>query len=313
MVVGTCNAVDEVRFKAMGTTAHVAVTGAPSGLVDHARLRIAELEGRWSRFLPESELNQLNRRSGAPVVVSPLTFELIERACGWWRTTNGVFDPTILPALLNAGYDREFNSIPRRSRIEPDAPGSPSPGCAEIELDARLCSVRLPAGVQIDLGGIAKGFAADVVAQELMDEGAGGACVNLGGDLRVMGEAPTGAAWVVSIDAEMPDSAAPPSLALMAGAIATSSRARRTWQRGKRTYHHLIDPRTGSPAETSFVATTIVTGRAVDAEALAKATLLIGDTNAAAELFAEHGACGLFVDASGSFGGLGGIDAFLVR
>ena len=313
VVPSVLSEVSEARFDAMGTTAHVVVTGEPSDLIDQARRRLAELEGRWSRFLPDSELSRLNQLSGSPVVVSPLTFEVIERACAWWRTTGGAFDPTILPALVAAGYDRDFGELQRASSPGPGTRGMPAPGCAEIELDALVGSVCLPPGVALDLGGIAKGFAADVLAQELIATGAQGACVNVGGDLRVMGRAPMGDAWVVSVDAEMRDAASPPSLALAAGAVATSSRARRTWQRGERTYHHLIDPRAGSPAATRFASATVVAGRAVDAEVLAKATLLAADTSAAAQLLAKHRACGLLVDESGDFVELAGIGQFFAQ
>src|SRR3954464_4275841 len=100
----------ERRFRAMGSDAHVVVVG-PRHLAEHAELRIADLERRWSRFDARSEVSALNRHAGDPVVVSPETLELVERALDAWRLTGGRFDPTVLGALLRAGYDRSFDEL----------------------------------------------------------------------------------------------------------------------------------------------------------------------------------------------------------
>jgi thiamine biosynthesis lipoprotein len=297
----------EDRFRVMGTTAHVVVTDCDHEAIDGARAQLTDLEAKWSRFRPESELSRLNALAGRPVVVSPLTFELIELACRAWNLTGGLFDPTTLNALVAAGYDRDFDALEPNTAVDPPA-AAPTPGCAAIELDPLVGSVRLPADVALDFGGIAKGFAADLVAQQLVDDGAVGACVSIGGDLRVIGQPPTGEAWVISIDAEAPGVSPPPSLMLAAGGVATSSRARRSWTRGSHDLHHLIDPRTGAPARSSCVSATVLAGRAVDAEPLAKAALL--EPDAASELLVSQEACGLVVSASGAHSPLGAIDGF---
>ena len=112
------------------------------------------------------------RRAGAPVVVSAETFALVARAVDAWRDTGGRYDPTVLAALEAAGYDRDFDDVRRRRRRRRgrgDPP--PVPGCAAIELDPLVSAVRLPAGRALDLGGIGKGYAADVVSAELLDAG----------------------------------------------------------------------------------------------------------------------------------------------
>ena len=151
----------------MGSDAHVVVVGGP-----------ADLEGRWSRFLPDSEISELTRRTGEWVRLSPDTVLLVERALEAWRLTVGRFDPTVLGAVIRAGYDRSFEALdPSR------AGGSPlTVGAAGIEVDGDR--VRLPSGVGFDPGGIGKGLAADLVVAETRAAGAAGACVNLGGDLR---------------------------------------------------------------------------------------------------------------------------------
>ena len=293
----------EATFRVMGTDAHIIVVDGPTGAIDSARARLEELEARWSRFRADSELCRLNARSGCPVVVSDLTFELLGHTCGWWARTAGAFDPTVLPALERAGYDRTFDEIVPVEHPEAPQQPAPSPGCAQVRLDPVVRSVTVPSGVRIDLGGIAKGFAADLVADDVLRSGAAGVCVNLGGDLRVAGRPPTGAAsWVVAVD--VPPGLEPhghpvPMLSLADGAVATTSRALRTWRRGASTEHHVIDPRTGCPARTPWISATVITGRAVDAEPLAKAALLSSTPEAASTLLAAHGATGFLIDSDG--------------
>jgi len=92
----------------MGTWAHVVIAGGGDRgqALDRARRRIDDLERRWSRFLPDSEVSRLNAGAGRPVLVSPETARLVARAVDAWRLTAGRFDPTVLPALVAAGYDR---------------------------------------------------------------------------------------------------------------------------------------------------------------------------------------------------------------
>lgn len=173
---------------------------------------------------------------------------------------------------------------------------------------ARLVrSVTLPRGVRIDLGGIGKGFAADLVATELLREDSEGVCVNLGGDLRVAGRPPAGDAWIIDVE-DAPNTL----IGLTAGAVATTSRRRRAWRRGDELVHHVIDPRTGAPAVTPWVSATVVSGDAVTAEPLAKATLLAPTLAEAETRLRDHDAAGLVVDEHGGAHNLADIERFLV-
>jgi thiamine biosynthesis lipoprotein len=300
----------------MGTDVHVIVVvdeASPPGLAedlgDRAFVRLEQLEARWSRFRPDSELNRLNAAGGAPVMVAPITFELLQHAVHAWQRTDGACDPTVAPAVVAAGYDRDFGTVPADGPALDAGPVGPAPGCAGIVLDPIVRSVRLPADVTLDLGGVAKGFAADVVADELAAAGAVGVCVNLGGDLRVIGTPPRGDGadgWVVEVE-EADDR---PRLSIAAGAIATTSRRRRTWQRGEQAYHHVIDPRTGAPATGPWLAATVLTGRARDAEALAKAAFLAPDEDAASAMLTRNDATGLLVGPDGRSVPLAGIDPY---
>ncbi len=277
----------------MGSDAHVLVVGGPEGLAIYARRRLDELEQSWSRFRPDSELCRLNALAGKPVVVSPPTFELIALAIDAWHATGGAFDPTVLPALVAAGYDRDF------AGVAPDGPSrelptAPPPGCGRIELDALVRAVTLPPGVALDLGGIGKGHAADLVVGELLVLGARGAMVNVGGDLRVRGDAPDGNAWGIEVEAPTsPDDAPALHLALLEGAVATSSRLRRAWRRGGERRHHVIDPRTGRPATTLWAAVTVISAAGGWAEPLATATLLARSLADADEILTANHATGV--------------------
>ncbi|MEQ1704276.1 MAG: FAD:protein FMN transferase, partial [Ilumatobacteraceae bacterium] len=234
----------ECRFRAMGSDAHVIVVGDDAAaLLDQAQRMIDELEQRWSRFLPDSEVSLLNAAAGEPVVVTTETVLLVQRAVEAWRLTGGAYDPTLLDALRAAGYDRTFDELGDARTPEAAAPLHPlRAGPTDIVVGAGW--VQLPVGCGFDAGGIGKGLAADLVAQRLIDDGAAGVCINLGGDLRVRGESPTGNGWTLAI--EHPSCAEPIALVgLTDGAIATSSVLRRVWKVGGERRHHLIDPATG--------------------------------------------------------------------
>jgi thiamine biosynthesis lipoprotein len=282
----------ELRFRAMGTDCHLIVTGERS-LADAARARIDQLEQRWSRFIDNSEVSRLNREAGTPVRVSPDTAELVMRAVEAWRLSGGAFDPTVLGAVLRAGYTRSFDQL---------GP-APAPGCsllgvgaADIVVDGDL--VRLPTGTGFDPGGIGKGLAADIVANEALAAGADGVCVNMGGDVRVLGTAPGGGTWTVAI--EHPWQARPLVLVGLAeGAVATSTTLVRRWVSGGAPRHHLIDPQTGLPSDTDLNTAAVIAGQAWEAEVLAKAVLLRGSAYPF-DILGGTGAAGVAVDDRGT-------------
>ena len=201
----------------MGSEAHVIVVGDPR-LLGMARARIEELERRWSRFVPTSEVSFLNSHRGAPYRVSAETFRLVNRGVtGWWETS-GRFDPTILGDLIREGYDRPFQAV----TIDPASGISVLRRNARgIRIDAEAQTVELPTDAGFDPGGVGKGLGADMVVEELLDAGAEGACVNLGGDLRVEGEGPEHGRWLISLD--HPTASRPAALVALAaggGAVA---------------------------------------------------------------------------------------------
>lgn len=276
----------------MGTDVLLLAAGVDDDALASAEALVATCERRWSRFLPDSELCRLNAAAGRPTLVPPETYDLVAAAIDAWRVTDGGFDPTVLGALVASGYDRTFDAI-----HEPAAtPPAPAPGCAGIVLDDALGAVTLPPGVALDLGGIAKGHTADLVVEHLRALGATAALADLGGDIRVWGDA-----WAIAAAGEV--------LVVMDGAVATSSVERRRWLAADgRSRHHLIDPATGASTDGRFASVSVVAATASTAEVLAKAAIVAGDVS----VVTAHGATGLVQTGDGDVLHLAGIDRYLV-
>lgn len=293
----------------MGTEAEVLLVGAPAALLARARARLEELDARWSRFRPTSEISRLNRSGGGVAIVSPETFGLIAEGVTAWYATAGRFDPTVLDAVEAAGYDRTFTEVAPDS--EEPVRFRAAPGCRDIVLYPSVHAVRMPLGVRFDPGGIGKGQAADLVAAEMLTAGAAGVSVNLGGDVRVSGAAPTQQGWTIGIaDPHHPD-ADLCQVALAEGAAVTSTRLVRQWRRAGVPLHHLIHPRTGASAWTGVAAVTVVAARAARAEVLAKAAFLAG-VEEGERLLDAAGVSGLIIDDAGALHFAGPLEGMLV-
>jgi thiamine biosynthesis lipoprotein len=287
----------QLELRVMGTTAHVIVEARGSDAaragVEYARARLQELESRWSRFVPASDVSVLNGAGGSPVIVSADTRLLVERAVEGWQRTGGWFDPTVLDAMVRLGYDRDFDSINRDSPLPVTT--IPAPGCAGIVVDHVVGAVRLPRGVHFDPGGIGKGLAADLVVEELLRAGAHGALVNVGGDLRAEGTAPGGGGWVVDVEHPITGASAV-HVRIGSGAVASTWRTKRAWGPVGAERHHLVDPATGTSARSGLAGTAVIARRAWWAEVVAKAAFVAGP-EAGCDCIERHSASGyLFAD-----------------
>jgi thiamine biosynthesis lipoprotein len=298
------------RFRAMGSECEVRVwfDGSPSALLDEAQRLVEDLERRWSRFRPDSTLCGLNGRAGEVVHVDRETVALVALARDAWRATSGRFDPTVIGAMEAAGYRVSFEAL----RVPVARRAHPALGMHGVVVDEAAGTVVLPAGVRLDLGGIGKGRAADLVLERLRLLGAHGACVDLGGDVRVGGspDAATGS-WIVAVDDPFTPGADLVAVNLVDGAVTTSSRLRRRWSTGAGTAHHLIDPATGLPASSGLASVTVVSAEAAWGEAHAKAALVAGPLEGR-RLLERAGLSALFVTDDREVAGVGAIDAFLV-
>ena len=292
----------------MGSTAEVVVDAEAEGLLDWAELEVARLEQCLSRFRPDSELSRLNRSAEERVVVSRTLALALDEAARLATATHGRFDPTVLDALEQAGYDRSFELLDLDAlAATPQGPGAPVPGFGLVELDLDGPTVRRPPGLHLDLGGVGKGLAADLVAEGLVAQGAGSALVAMGGDVRVAGEPPDGG-WPVPVEDPRHGSADGRVLGvhhLHSGGLVTSTRRFRCWSRAGTPAHHLIDPATGRPSVSDLAAVIASAPRAGWAEGVAKAAL-VGGSSVAPALLARTGVRAVLVTIDGSLldGGL---------
>lgn len=259
-----------------------------------------EVDRRLSRFRPESELSQLNAVAGEWFSASEMLYDCVALAVASAVSSGGLFDPTMLRQLADLGYDRDFAAIAQREVAHTGTPltsqttQTPAERAAwrNIEIDPPRRRIRLPADIQLDLGGIAKGWAADIALTRYCADFPG-ALINVGGDLRARGGPQPGALWSVGIRdprLELAGLENPltylATVSLSRGALATSGAVRRWWYRVGQRQHHLLDPRTGKPlplwvaegdAPDSLLATaTAFAPTAARAEVAAKLALLRG-------------------------------------
>jgi thiamine biosynthesis lipoprotein len=287
------------QFEAMGSPCRIVVAGGPAGLVDDARRLVEHLERAWSRFRPSSEISQLNRSGGRPVIVSAETFELIQRAEQARALTAGRFNPLMLTQLEQLGYAYPWQQGPA---VAPTPEPPPQPGSLdEVELIPEVRAVRLPEGTAFDPGGLGKGLAADRATELLVAGGATTVLVELGGDLRVHGASWYGPRWRVEVAHPHHDDREIAHFHPEQGAVTTSSTLRRNWSAGQHPhrYHHLLDARTGLPSSTDVVAVTTCAGAAWWSEVAAKSALLAG-SGEAVDLLEGFGVAGIVVTTGGT-------------
>ncbi|MFN2166453.1 MAG: FAD:protein FMN transferase [Anaerolineae bacterium] len=269
----------EHRFRAMNTDvgAWLWSSSPQAGTqLQAVETSFATIESELSRFRPESGLSMLNASAGAgPQPVSPLLQEVLVRALEAAQESQGLFDPTVLGALCHAGYDRSFELITPGSTGHALGPrtGLAAPDWRRVSLDPIARTVTLPAGLGIDLGGIAKGWAVDQAAEALAPWGP--ALVDAGGDMRATA-APGGEPWPIAVQNPFDPPRDFMVLTLERGAIATSSIGRRQWQRNGQAVHHLIDPRNGRSSQSDLHTVTTLAPSAAEAEITAKVALLLG-------------------------------------
>ena len=248
------------RFSALGSTCELLALGVGQAALERCEQRVREEEARFTRFVTDSELAQLNAGDGRYVPVSPEMFAMLEAALWAYQESGGLVNAAILPALTAAGYDRPFGQgLTHPGSTQPvHVPGLPE----VLILDGITRSVALAPGAALDLGGIAKGALADILIDELGDD----AVCNLGGDVRMRGNGPDGDGWHIGLCDRS-------AVAVRDGAVCTSGTTRRRWGQSM---HHLIDPKTGMPVKTDLAEVSVITDFALRGEVYAKCAMLLG-------------------------------------
>ncbi len=238
------------------------------------------------------------------MAVSPLLFDVVEVACVVAVQTAGTVDPTIGSALIDLGYDRDFDDLVGECQAAEFTP-MPAPGWWQVRLDRDERTLAIPAGVHLDLGATAKAWAADRAADRVASTLGCGALVNLGGDVAVAGPGPTGG-WAVGIAPRCtaPLDSVDQVVAVHAGGLATSGTTARTWVRHGRTVHHIVDPWTGEPAGPVWSLVSATAPSCVEANAWSTAAVVWG--NDAVGSLTDVGVPARLVDAAGGITYVGG-------
>ncbi|MEU4164303.1 FAD:protein FMN transferase [Actinoplanes sp. NPDC026670] len=264
---------DTAQWEVWGTVARLVVTDPAqrdraAGLL---RAELAAVDAACSRFRPDSEIRDVCRGGGRPIVVSSLLAELVGAALDAARQTGGAVDPTIGAALCALGYDRDFAQLAGRV-VGTGVRVFPAPDWRSVRLVGRELTV--PHGVLLDLGATAKAVAADRAAARIAELLGTGVLVALGGDIATAGPAPDGG-WQVLVQDRPGDPAC--TIRLPAGAaLATSSTAGRTWGRPGELLHHIVDPATGRPAPRVWRTVSVAAFSCLRANTLSTAAIVRG-------------------------------------
>lgn len=270
-------------FRAMNTEWWI---GTPRDLdLSFAETMVHDAEQRWSRFRADSALSQLNRDRAR---LDPALAAIVRHALAMHEATEGAFDVRVGAALTAAGYDRTFEQLPQHAAIGSVAMLTFAPPAQALHVEVIGDEIRLDGPGTIDLGGIAKGWTVDRVAEALECAGCRDYLVDGGGDIRAAGCDEQGEPWFVGVGAGL-------GVRLRDAAVCTSSTRRRRWpapgEASRVDQHHIIDPATGTPSRYTVVEAVVVASDATLADVLA--TTVIADPERGLRAVEAHGAAAL--------------------
>jgi thiamine biosynthesis lipoprotein len=269
-------------------------------LLDVQRL-FNSFEKTLSRFNTGSELYRLNASQQETFTASPTLLDAVEIALWAAEITGGLYDPTILNDLEQAGYDRSFEQVANVAPLSQASaisfnektirPKSRRFNFRTVQINRARREIHKPAEARLDLGGMGKGWTVDRAADRL--QGLGPFLINAGGDIFAYHSPPGQKGWEIDIIHPLEPKQFMARVYLHHRALATSTIARRRWQRNGQMMHHLIDPRTGQPTHTDALSASVVADRTVLAEIYAKVALILGAALGLAYLQALPGVEGL--------------------
>ena len=272
------------------TVVTVTLYGAPDGLIPQIWAACERYENLLSKTVDGSDVQRINASNGEPVTVDPETWAILSRAKEISRLTDGAFSVTIAP--LSAQWD--FTGGTNRMPTDEERLAALPLVNDELLVLGEDGTVTLPAGMEIDLGGIAKGYIADQVAAMIQGQ-VHGATLSFGGNVYVVGLKPDGTAFNLGI--QDPDGATGSAIAVVQAtdvSLVTSGIYERYFMVGETWYHHILDPKTGLPADSDLASASILDVSSMDADALATACIVLGLDGAQA-LLRELGYDGVFI------------------
>jgi len=257
--------------------------------------RIREIENLMSVNIPSSDVSRINVAAGIESVqVHAEVFKVIERAVYFAKESGGAFDPTVGPLVSLWGINSAEARIPSQSEIDEVLP---LVNWRNIELDASKTSVFLSQrGMSLDLGAIAKGYAADCAAEIIRNANVKRALIDLGGNIIVIGERSANTPWRVGI--QKPGDERGESIGVLQltdKTIVTSGVYERHFTENGRFYHHLFNPSTGYPSDKGLLSVTIIANISMDADALSTAVFVLGYEKGLALIESMPGTDAVFV------------------
>ncbi|NTV91057.1 MAG: FAD:protein FMN transferase [Clostridiales bacterium] len=262
---------------ALGTLINIKAFGANTEeALSVAVTRLNNLDNMLSVFKKDSCISQINTYAGDSFVpVSPETFELLHTAVGYCKKTNGAFDPTIKPIVDLWGIGRGVGAVPSKADIREAAR---LVDYRDILFDRRNWAVKLrKSGQSVDLGGIAKGYAADSIREIFIEAGITSALIDLGGNILMLGDRPDGKPWRTGI--QDPFSERGKYIGVIEKSnfsVVTSGGYEKFSTIDGRTYHHILDPRTGCPSESDIISATVVSENSIDGDGLSTGLFILG-------------------------------------
>jgi thiamine biosynthesis lipoprotein len=299
-------------FRSMASPVRVQLgPDAPQPAQRHAQVRsvFAQVDAECTRFDANSDLMRANAAGDAWCQVGDMCFSALKAAHAAHRQTDGLFDPRVLRTLVALGYDRTLPFGEAVDVGERTSPAGPVAGRWQPQFDDGQRRVRV-GPEPIDLGGIGKGLALRLAARELADAGCGTYLIDAGGDCVCAGAGPDGSGWRIGVEDPAGGAAPVAVLELPEGACATSSVRLLSWRAGSRTVHHLIDPRTGQPAQTPVRSVTVHGPDPASAEVWSKVLFLRGDSIGA--VAQERGIAALWVYDDASIGMSAAMSPFVI-
>ncbi|MDR1505507.1 MAG: FAD:protein FMN transferase [Treponema sp.] len=298
---------------ALGTFCRIELFGGGKPeLYNRLFSRLREIEGMMSVNLEDSEVSLVNKAAGiAPVPVSPELFTVLERAVYFAEVSNGAFDPTIGPLVKLWGIGGETPRVPGGEEIDA---ARALVNWKDLELTAAgpqtasgTAFLRRK-GMELDLGAIAKGFAADELVKILRETKTNSAIVDLGGNIYVYGTRPGGGekTWRVGLQNPLDERGAYTGyVELKEASVVTSGVYERLFTENGKRYHHILDTATGFPVENGLLAVTIMAASSTDADALSTAVFALGYEKGSA-LAEANGSGAIFIFADRTIRGSAG-------
>lgn len=269
-------------FFAMDTYLNLTAYGGGPEALEQAQARVRELERLWSVTDEHSEIYAANHSGGKPVAVSEDTAALVRYALDMAERTGGALEPTLYPVLTAWGFTTDSFQIPAREELERLLEAV---DYSRISLQGSALAV--PDGMQLDLGAVGKGYAADETAAVLRENGVESALLDFGGNILTIGAKPDGSPWRVGVrDPDSEGNLGVLELADQGVSVSGGYEKYFVGENGER-YWHILDPATGAPARSGLVQTAVVSGESRRCDALSTALFVMG-LDGAVPYWREH-------------------------